>query len=195
METRTSTPPEPTGTPVRTRSVAREGAAIPLPSGPLGHLRVIAPDDAAQTGPAAAPAARPWGRWFIPIVAVACIALGVIIGVMVSLVQATDANQARVDAERAQEQVAADRAELDTLRATLDEQKKQLTQRENDVMAREDAVSRKEADLQVSQNELDERQADLDAAEQQVQSRSDAWDPSQWVPGGQATQGTGRNRG
>ncbi|QAY69605.1 excalibur calcium-binding domain-containing protein [Xylanimonas protaetiae] len=177
-------PGAPAASQPRTRSVAREGAAIPLPDGPLGHLRdggvpasTAAPSSAAPSG-AAPSRARRRPRYLVPMVAVACFALGVIVGVIVSLAQATDASQAALDASRAQEKAAAELADLQAQRADLESDTKALDDREADLTARESAVAQKEADQASRQTQLDQQ-----AQQAQQQNQQNAQQPAQGTGG------------
>lgn len=162
-------PKPPAGAP-RTRSIARQGAAVPLPSGPLGHLRGLDAGTIAAAGPVASDAPPPGGgserrggkgagQYLIPGVAIACFAFGVIIGVMTSVGQASDASQVAADARRAQERVLEDREELDIQRDVVKQAEDALTEREAGLKQRETAVAQAEADLATQQQQLDQQQA------------------------------------
>jgi hypothetical protein len=97
-------------------------------------------------------------QWLIPGVAIACFALGVIVGVMASMVQASDAGQATIDAQRAQAQVIEEREDLKAQREDIEADKAALVQREADVAARETAASQKEAELVQAQDQLTQQQ-------------------------------------
>ncbi|WP_425955445.1 excalibur calcium-binding domain-containing protein [Xylanimonas sp. McL0601] len=177
-------PPEPApAAPPRTRSVARQGAAIPLPDGPLGHLRSPGADAPTPGAPSSgapssgAPSSgtgtggtrrsgRSNGQMMIAGVAIACFAFGVIVGVVSSVLRTSDAGQAVADAQRAQAQVIEDRDDLNSQRTALEDDKAALAQREADVTQRETAVSQKEAELTTQQQQLDQQTQQSQQAQQ-----------------------------
>lgn len=110
-------------------------------------------------------------------VAVACLALGIIMGVMFSMVQTSDARQAVADSQRkvdeaeaAQERLAADRAELSERSDALDALEKEIQEREEAVADRD--------------TELTNRENDIADAEQQAQEQQQQQEQEQQQPGG-----------
>ncbi|MDO8143653.1 excalibur calcium-binding domain-containing protein [Isoptericola sp. 178] len=109
-------------------------------------------------------------------VAVACLALGVIVGVMFSMVQTGDARQAIADAERQVEQAAALEAEVTEDKAALSERAAELEARERSLKERESEIAEKESQLVSRQAELDDQAAQQQQLQQQQQQGNDKRD-------------------
>ena len=93
------------------------------------------------------------GTGLMVAIAVAGLALGVIIGVVVTAGQQADANQAITDAQTL-------RSEIETERADIEAERSQLKKQRDEVAEREQALGERDA-------KLDEREAALEQQEQQ----------------------------
>jgi hypothetical protein len=133
----------------------RPGGPMPagqMPVGPMGAgPRPGAP--VRQGGP------RPPGAGLMIAIAVAGLALGVIVGVVVTAGQQADANQAITDAQNIQSQIDEQRAEIESDRAQVEKQR-------DEVAKREQALGDREA-------QLEERETALEQQEQQQQQDQD----------------------
>jgi Skp family chaperone for outer membrane proteins len=111
----------------------------------------------------------------LAVVAVSCVALGCILGFMLSIGQTSDAAQAVADAQRAQDAATAVQAEVAQERADLDAMRAELEQREQAVRDRETELTAKQTQLTTREQEL----ADLAAAAQAAAAQSQAAQPAQ----------------
>ena len=103
------------------------------------------------------PAARP-GNMLLAGVAVAFLALGCILGVMVSVVRTSDATQAITNAERAQREARDLEAAVDQERDDLKAMRTELEEREKGLRERETDIASKESELTSRQQQLDQQQ-------------------------------------
>ncbi len=104
------------------------------------------------------PTARP-SNLLIAGVAVACIALGCILGVMFSLVKTADASQAIADAQRARDAAHALKTEVNEQQEAIDAMRAELEDREKALRDRETELAEKESQLTTRQQELDAQAA------------------------------------
>jgi hypothetical protein len=137
----------------------RLGGPVPLgqvPAGPMGAgPRPGAP--VRQGGP------RPPGAGLMIAIAVAGLALGVIVGVIVTAGQQADANQAITDAQNIQSQIDEQRAEIESDRAQVEKQRDEVAKREQALGDREAQLEERETALkQQEQQQQQEQQEDQD---------------------------------
>jgi len=104
-------------------------------------------------------------------VAAACLALGCILGVTVSMMRSSDAAQARVDARTELQEAENLRAEAAQERQDLENLRADVTKREEAVKQREEDASAKEADLTSRQKELDEQKTQQEQQPQQPETK------------------------
>jgi Skp family chaperone for outer membrane proteins len=109
------------------------------------------------------------------VVAVSCVALGCILGFMLSIGQTSDAAQAVADAQRAQDAATTVQTEVAQERADLDAMRTELEQREQAVRDRETELAAKQAQLATHEQEL----ADQAAAQAAASAPGQAVQPAQ----------------
>jgi multidrug efflux pump subunit AcrA (membrane-fusion protein) len=180
------------------KNLGNKGSAPAGPPPSPGPLSIpLSIDDANHQGPrgpvpvAAVPAgqrpggsgrqrgARGPGAGLMAAIAVAGLALGVIIGVVVTAGQQADANQAIADAQNAQAGMDEQQADIDTQQAQIDKQR-------DEVAAREQALGEREA-------KLEEREQALEQQEQQQQQEEQEQQEEDWEDDGD--NGHGNNPG
>ncbi len=109
-------------------------------------------------------------------VAVACLALGCILGVTVSMMRSSDAAQALVDADRKEAAAAQAMDEVNQARQDISTQKDDLQKREAALKEREQAAEAKETELASQKKAFEDQQAqEQQQAEQQQQQQDQAW--------------------
>ena len=138
------------------------GPAVPLPApapsaeptaSAHGPLAIFSGDDEPREE-------RSYMRWLLPLgVGVGGVAVGLILGLGVTLKAQSEAGDATAAAAQTTEQMTAERAKLDAERADLDAQLAGIKTSTDDIAAREAAVSALEAELDARKVALDEREA------------------------------------
>ncbi|HWV77666.1 MAG TPA: excalibur calcium-binding domain-containing protein, partial [Isoptericola sp.] len=110
-------------------------------------------------------------------VAVACLALGCILGVSISMMRSSDAAQALVDADRKEAAAAQAMDEVNQARQDISTQKDDLQKREAALKEREKAAEAQEAEFANQKKAFEDQQAqEQQQAEQQQQQQQDqAW--------------------
>lgn len=112
-------------------------------------------------------------------VAVACLALGCILGVSVSMMRNSDAAQALVDADRIEAAAEQAQADVDRARKELSTQRDDLQKREEALKEREKAADAAETDLASQKKAFEDQQAQ-DEADQQQQQQQQQQQDSAW---------------
>lgn len=118
------------------------------------------------------------GSLLIAGVAVACVALGCILGVMVSVVKTADAAQAVADAQRARDAAFELQTEVGEQQKAIDAMRAELEDREKALRDRESELTEKESQLTARQQELDDQVAEQE--QQQVQQREQQEQDQAW---------------
>ncbi|MFC6508927.1 excalibur calcium-binding domain-containing protein [Promicromonospora citrea] len=129
--------------------------------GPRGPVPAVAPPSAGRPGGRSG--SRGPGVGLMAAIGVAALALGVIIGVVVTAGQQADANQAIADARTAQ-------AGIDEQLADVEAQQSRVDTQRDEVAAREQALGEREAKLEEREKALKQQEEQL-AQQQQEQER------------------------
>jgi hypothetical protein len=147
------------GAPAAPDPAASPAVALPVPAAEpagasaRGPLAIFSGDDEPREE-------RTYMRWLLPVgVGVGGVALGLILGLGVTLKAQSEAGDATAAAAKTTEQMAADRAQLDAERADLDAQLATIATSTEAVTAREAAVAAKENELNDRETALREREA------------------------------------
>jgi hypothetical protein len=165
----------PTATPRPTVSSARSGV-VPVGPAPGGPTPSAPPRGAAGVGPLALPGADDDGddtpdrgrRWLVPTaVGLAGVALGLLVGIGLTLSAQGEAQREKAEAQRVQSEVAAEREQLESERADLEAQRAELDAATTQLTEREEAVAKAEEDASKRSQELDDRQKQQDERDQQ----------------------------
>jgi multidrug efflux pump subunit AcrA (membrane-fusion protein) len=119
---------------------------------------------------------RPPGAGLMVAVAVAGLALGVIIGVVVTAGQQADANQAITDAQNI-------RAQMEEQNAAIEEDRAQIKQQRDEVATREQELGRREAQLKERETALEQQEQQLQQQQQQQQQQEQQDDDGNWNGG------------
>ena len=99
-------------------------------------------------------------------IGVAGLALGVIVGVIVTAGQQADANQAITDAQNIQSQA-------DEQRAEIEADRKQVEKQRNEVAEREQALGEREAQLEERETALEQQEQQQEEEQQQEDQEDD----------------------
>ncbi|MFD6527675.1 excalibur calcium-binding domain-containing protein, partial [Isoptericola sp. NPDC060185] len=110
-------------------------------------------------------------------VAVACLALGCILGVTVSMMRSSDAAQALVDAKSTMAEAEQIRADAQASQESLAAQKAEVQKREDALKEREKAAEKQETELASQQKAFQDQQAQQEQQqqEQEQQNQDSAW--------------------
>lgn len=137
-------------------------AAAPSTTAGLGPLALPSVDDDVDEH---AGSAR---RWVVPsVVGLAGVAVGLLVGIGLTLSAQADAEEATAAAERVQAEVAAEREQLEAERADLEAQREQVDAAQAGLTEREATVAQAEEDLATRTQELDERAAEQERRDQE----------------------------
>ncbi|MFF8346155.1 hypothetical protein ACF049_07370 [Cellulosimicrobium funkei] len=152
--------PTPSATPGAAPTVpARAGRSGVVPVGPLA---LPAADDDGDHAP------ERGRRWLVPTaVGLAGVAVGLLVGIGLTLSAQGEAQRERAEAQRVQSEVAAEREQLESERADLDAQRAELDAATAQLTEREEAVAQAEEDASKRSQELDDRQKEQDEREQE----------------------------
>lgn len=151
-------------------------APAPAPSGTSAHgpLAIFSGDDEPREE-------RRYMRWLLPVgVGVGGIAIGLMLGLGVTLKAQSEAGDATAAAALTTEQTAAERTKLDAERADLEAQLAGIAETTEAVAAREAAVTTKETELADRDKALDEREKKLEESEKES---NDNQDDGSWESG------------
>lgn len=174
--------PTTTGAPTVSAGAARSGVVPvgPTPTGPAAPpVRTTAnpaPRATTGVGPLALPgadddedAAPDRGRrWLVPTaVGLAGVALGLLVGIGLTLSAQGEAQREKAEAQRVQSEVAAEREQLESERADLEAQRAELDAATTQLTEREEAVAKAEEDATKRSQELDDRQKQQDERDEQ----------------------------
>ncbi|MGW2093495.1 excalibur calcium-binding domain-containing protein [Promicromonospora sukumoe] len=118
-------------------------------------------------GPARQGGARPPGVGLMVAIGIAGLALGVIIGVIITAGQQADANQAISDAQNIQSEIDDQRAEIEADLAQVDKQRDEVAKREQALGEREAQVKEQEAALKQQQEQQQQQQQEQEQQEQE----------------------------
>ncbi|WP_285100487.1 excalibur calcium-binding domain-containing protein [Promicromonospora sp. MEB111] len=132
----------------------RPGGSVPLGTvapGPMGAGR-------RPGGPSRQSGSRPPGAGLMVAIGIAGLALGVIIGVVVTAGQQADANQAISDAQNIRSQMDEARAEIEADQAQVDKRRDEVAEREKALGDREAQVKEQEAALKQQQEQQQQQQ-------------------------------------
>lgn len=152
------------------------GPAVPLPAPSAeptasahGPLAIFSGDDEPREE-------RSYMRWLLPLgIGVGGVAVGLILGLGVTLKAQSEAGDAAAAAAQTTEQMATERAKLDAERADLDTQLAGIAASTEAVAARETAVSARETELDERQIALDEREAAIAEKESEAGNDDGGW--------------------
>ncbi|WP_146197405.1 excalibur calcium-binding domain-containing protein [Promicromonospora sp. AC04] len=127
----------------------------PMPAGPMQVAPLAA---GPRPGAPARQGSRAPGAGLMIAIAVAGLALGVIVGVVITAGQQADANQAITDAQNIQSQIDEQRAEIEADRAQIDKQRDEVAKREQALADREAQVQEQETALEQQQEQQEQEQ-------------------------------------
>ncbi|MGN6238768.1 MAG: hypothetical protein ACTHNI_03410 [Cellulosimicrobium cellulans] len=109
-------------------------------------------------------------RWLVPTaVGLAGVALGLLVGIGLTLSAQGEAQREKAEAQRVQSEVAAEREQLESERADLEAQRAELDAATTQLTEREAAITKAEEDAAKRSQELDDRQKKQDDRDQQDQ--------------------------
>lgn len=109
-------------------------------------------------------------RWLVPTaVGLAGVALGLLVGIGLTLSAQGEAQREKAEAQRVQSEVAAEREQLESERADLEAQRAELDAATTQLTEREAAITKAEEDAAKRSQELDDRQKQQDERDQQNQ--------------------------
>jgi outer membrane murein-binding lipoprotein Lpp len=143
--------------PLSMDDMSRPGPGGPMPPGPMPAGVMPAGPRPGGTGRQRAP-----GAGLMVAIGVAGLALGVIVGVIVTAGQQAEANQAISDAQNIQSQI-------DEQRADIEAQLKQVKAQRDEVARREQALGKREAQLEERETALEQQEQQQQLEEQQEQ--------------------------
>ncbi|MBD5784957.1 hypothetical protein IF650_02070 [Cellulosimicrobium terreum] len=181
----------------------RAPALVPVPV-PAPASRDVAPSMAApqervlSMGPLSLPGAddddgEPGRarRWIVPAAfALAGVAVGLLVGIGLTLTAQGEADAAMAEAQRIEDEAAAERAQLETERADLETQRSEVDAASTALDEREDAVTQSEEDAAARSADLDER-----AAQQQRDKEAREREEAAQQPGQPGNPGNGQGNG
>ncbi len=153
----------------------------PTPGAPAAPGPAVRPA-VASVGPLSLPGADDDGehapergrRWLVPAaVGLAGVAVGLLVGIGLTLTAQSDAEQARAEAQRVQNEVSAERAQLESERADLETQRAALDAATTTLTEREAAVAKAEEDATKRTEELDERQSAQDKRDEETKKKDE----------------------
>lgn len=176
------TPPE--GTPARSGAQSRQGpgpVALSIDDshadhgGPVHPAGVPAQNMSGPRPGAAASRQRSGGpgAGIMIAIAVAGLALGVIIGVIITAGQQAEANQAITDAQNVTSEIDESRAQIEADRELVDKQRDEVAEREQALGERERKVKEQEAALKQQQEQQEQQQQQQEQEQEQQEQEED----------------------
>ncbi|MBD7981294.1 excalibur calcium-binding domain-containing protein [Oerskovia merdavium] len=141
------------------------------PASDRGPLAIFSSDDDEEREE------RTYMRWLLPLgIGVGCLAVGLLIGLGVTLKAQSEAGDATAAAALTTEQMAAEREKLDAERTDLETQLAGIAASTEAVTARETAAATKEAELDARDVALDDREVAIAEREAAVQDNNNGND-------------------
>ncbi|KLN36614.1 hypothetical protein FB00_01820 [Cellulosimicrobium funkei] len=152
-------------TPAGPAAAPPRATAVPArASGGVGPLALPGADDDEDAAPDRG------RRWLVPTaVGLAGVALGLLVGIGLTLSAQGEAQREKAEAQRVQSEVAAEREQLESERADLEAQRAELDAATTQLTEREAAITKAEEDAAQRSQELDDRQKQQDERDRQNQ--------------------------